>query len=147
MITSKEMHSKKHMMSSQTQVLVLITNIFHYPISAFPQLFFILIILGNQLLQMPMAIIPLLLYLLSFSWDNSFVLVLIQTHIDILLYTLTFLFSVDTRFMWKRKPSKEYIGIIHTYVVYRHITYDEKFIILFIQNPKESDDRLTEEIN
>ena len=70
-------------------------------------------------------------YLLSFSWDLFLTLVQAHTPLYSNIHAPICLFF-DIRFMYKSETGIKYIGIIHSYGLYRHISYDEKFIFLFI---------------
>ena len=135
MITLKKMHLRKHMLSSQMQLCTRSDQSIFYILSSSPST-----LLHSHHFRQSIVIhangynTSLLVYLLSFSWDLShsrssiYTLVLKYIH----EHTRANLFIFDIRFMYKSKTGIEYIGIIHSYGLYRHISYDEKFIFLFI---------------
>ena len=131
MISLKKMHLRKHMLSSQMQLCTRSDQSIFYILSTSPST-----LLHSHHFRQSIVIhangynTSLLVYLLSFSWDlyhsRSSIYTLVLEH------TRANLFILDIRFMYKSETEKEYIGIIHSYGLYRHISYDEKFIFLFI---------------
>ena len=137
MITLKKMHLRKHMLSSQMQLCTRSDQSIFYILSTSPST-----LLHSHHFRQSIVIhangynTSLLVYLLSFSWDLFLTLVHAYTPLYSNKYTHEHtranLFILDIRFMYKSETEKEYIGIIHSYGLYRHISYDEKFIFLFI---------------
>ena len=131
MITLKKMHLRKHMLSSQMQLCTRSDQSIFYILSPST-------LLHSHHFRQSIVIhangynTSLLVYLLSFSWDLFPTLVQAYTPLYSNEHTRANLFILDIRFMYKSETEKEYIGIIHSYGLYRHISYDEKFIFLFI---------------
>ena len=133
MITLKKMHLRKHMLSSQMQLCTRSDQSIFYILSTSPST-----LLHSHHFRQSIVIhangynTSLLVYLQSFSWDLFLTLFQAYTPLYSNEHTRTNLFILDIRFMYKSETEKEYIGIIHSYGLYRHISYDEKFIFLFI---------------
>ena len=123
MITLKKMHLRKHMLSSQMQLCTRSDQSIFYILSTSPST-----LLHSHHFRQSIVIhangynTSLLVYLQSFSWDLFLTLFQAYTPLYSNEHTRTNLFILDIRFMYKIETRKEYIGIIHSYGLYRHIS-------------------------